>query len=122
VLRKAGRSDEAHDVVDQYLRAGGDPQRFGGVADKPAEAPADSMPLDDRTVPFVPVQELLRALGFQTPIEYPASSLTKSLSAWKMEIDDMPIFRYLYRHFRRDAHHGVRHLAGRRRRLLPPGV
>ncbi len=104
VLRKAGRSDEAHDVVDQYLRAGGDPQRVSGVTDRRTEAPADAMPLDDGTIPFVPVQELHRALGFQTPIDYPASSLTKSLGAWKMEIDDMPIFRYLYRHFRPRRH------------------
>lgn len=104
VLRQAGRSAEAHDVIDQYLQAGGDPQRVSGVADGRTEAAADSASIDDRAVPFVPVQELHRALGFQTPIDYPASSLTKSLSAWKMEIDDMPIFRYLYRHVRPRRH------------------
>lgn len=46
----------------------------------------------------VPIARLHHRLGFDQPLDYPASSLQKSLTHWKMEIDDAPIFRYLYRH------------------------
>ncbi len=52
----------------------------------------------------VPVQELHQKLGFDTPVDYPAASLAKPLCAWKMEDDDAPIFRYLYRQFRPQRH------------------
>lgn len=55
-------------------------------------------------VPSVPVQGLHERLGIETPVDYPASSLTKPLTAWKMEIDDSPILRYLYRHLRPRRH------------------
>lgn len=50
-------------------------------------------------VPVVPVQNLHERLGFKEPLKYPASSLRKPLHQWRMEIDDAPIFRYLYRQF-----------------------
>src|SRR5690349_16518755 len=55
-------------------------------------------------VDTVPVEALHTRLGYKTPIDYPASSRTKSLSDWKMEIDDSPIFRYLYRNHRPRRH------------------
>jgi len=50
-------------------------------------------------VPIVPVQELHVRLGFHQPLDYPETSLAKPLTQWKMEIDDAPIFRFLYRSF-----------------------
>ncbi|HQH70675.1 MAG TPA: hypothetical protein PK360_01215, partial [bacterium] len=52
----------------------------------------------------VPVQELHQKMGWPALLDYPAASLRKPLTQWKMEIDDSPIFRYLYRHFRPRRH------------------
>ncbi len=48
-------------------------------------------------IPFVHVFELHTALNITSPIKYPKSSLVKRFSQWKMEVDDSPIFRYIYR-------------------------
>ena len=55
-------------------------------------------------VPAVKVDELHARLGFKSPIDYPATSMHKPLHQWRMEIDDAPIFRYLYRNFRPKRH------------------
>jgi len=55
-------------------------------------------------IPVIPVQELHTRLGFSHPIDFPISSLNKSLTEWKMDIDDAPIFRYLYRNFKPSRH------------------
>ena len=55
-------------------------------------------------VPRVPVQQLHERLGFAQSVEYPEASLVKSLTDWKMEDDDAPLFRYVYRHFRPCRH------------------
>ena len=46
----------------------------------------------------VDVENLAERLGFSTPLDYPRASLDKPLTQWRMEDDDSPIFRYLYRH------------------------
>ena len=51
-----------------------------------------------------PVATLGRRLGFATPFERPANSYRKPLPEWKMEEDDAPILRYLYRE-RRPCRH-----------------
>lgn len=56
------------------------------------------------SVPAVSVKDLQARLNLTEPLDYPGSSLSKSLTAWKMEIDDAPIFRYLYRHVRPRRH------------------
>ena len=55
-------------------------------------------------VPSVHVFDLHTALGFDAPIDYPKSSLVKRFSQWKMEVDDAPIFRYIYRNARPRRH------------------
>lgn len=55
-------------------------------------------------VPAVPVSDLHQRLGFARRLEYPHSSLVKPLVEWKMEVDDAPILRYLYRNFRPRRH------------------
>ena len=55
-------------------------------------------------VPVVSVANLHERLGFQHPLDYPAASLKKELYAWRMEDDDSPIFRFIYRNFRPHRH------------------
>jgi len=50
-------------------------------------------------LPIVHVKELHTRLCYREPLNYPETSLEKSLTQWKMEIDDSPIFRFLYRSF-----------------------
>jgi FkbM family methyltransferase len=52
----------------------------------------------------VNVCDLHSALNFNRAIEYPLSSQNKPFSRWKMEIDDSPIFRYIYRNFKPMRH------------------
>ncbi|UCG55286.1 MAG: class I SAM-dependent methyltransferase [Dehalococcoidia bacterium] len=56
------------------------------------------------TVSSVSVKDLHKHLCFSTPIDYPETSITKALKDWQMEIDDAPIFRYIYRNFRPRRH------------------
>ncbi len=55
-------------------------------------------------IPSVSVKNLHTRLGFTEPLEYPESSLHKHLKDWKMEVDDAPVFRYIYRSFRPRRH------------------
>jgi predicted O-methyltransferase YrrM len=55
-------------------------------------------------VPVVPVWKLHTALGLSRPLDYPPASLAKPLTAWRMEDDDAPIFRYLYRELQPRRH------------------
>jgi hypothetical protein len=50
------------------------------------------------------VERLHETLGFSEPIDYPQTSLHKPLQNWQMEIDDAPIFRYLYRNYKPQRH------------------
>lgn len=55
-------------------------------------------------IPIVSVQDLHKELEFEIPVNYPETSLIKPLNKWRMEIDDSPIFRYIYRNFRPKRH------------------
>ncbi|RPF42905.1 methyltransferase family protein [Thermodesulfitimonas autotrophica] len=55
-------------------------------------------------IPVVSVKNLHEKLGFERPISYPVSSFIKPLAEWKMESDDAPTFRYIYRNFRPRRH------------------
>lgn len=55
-------------------------------------------------VPKISVKNLHIKLGFSKPLDYLESSLNKPLTDWKMEVDDAPIFRYVYRNFRPRRH------------------
>ncbi|MEX2287791.1 MAG: class I SAM-dependent methyltransferase [Planctomycetaceae bacterium] len=56
------------------------------------------------SVDSVPVEALHTRFGFSEPIEFPAASRHKAFADWKMEVDDAPIFRYLYRNFNPRRH------------------
>lgn len=53
--------------------------------------------------PRIPVSELHKILHFSQPFN-PDCKSGKSLVDWRMEIDDAPIFRYLYRNFSPKRH------------------
>ena len=55
-------------------------------------------------IDIVDVSTLHQRLAFTTPLEYPDSSRRKDFRDWKMEDDDAPILRYLYRNFRPRRH------------------
>jgi hypothetical protein len=57
-----------------------------------------------QTLDIVPVNDLASRLGFAEPLNYPLASRQKPLTDFKMEVDDSPIFRYLYRNFRPTRH------------------
>ncbi|MBN1397652.1 MAG: class I SAM-dependent methyltransferase [Bacteroidetes bacterium] len=56
------------------------------------------------TIEKVSVYDLHKRLAFLKKINYPESSSEKPLSQWKMEIDDAPILRYLFRNFQPKRH------------------
>ena len=53
---------------------------------------------------IVRVNQLAAKLGFKEPLSYPVCSQLKLAIDWKMEIDDAPIFRYLYRNINPRRH------------------
>jgi Methyltransferase domain len=57
----------------------------------------------------LPVDALQQLFNAPTPIDYPATSRIKPYQQWRMEIDDSPIFRYIYRNFapRRHLEYGT---------------
>jgi predicted O-methyltransferase YrrM len=57
-----------------------------------------------KKIPLIDVNKLHTQLKFKTPIDYPSTSLHKPLTQWKMEIDDSPIFRYIYRNVKPRRH------------------
>jgi hypothetical protein len=61
--------------------------------------------MDARFIDIVSVASLHKRLALPEPLAYPSDSLFKSFADWKMEVDDAPILRYLYRYVR-----PVRHL------------
>lgn len=71
-----------------------------------AEATVNTLPMPEYGVdiPVGHVLDLHTVLGFADPIDYPKSSLIKKFSQWKMEVDDAPIFRYIYRNARPRRH------------------
>lgn len=67
------------------------------VHDEPAVSKEIDLKVQD-------VERLHETLGFPEPIAYPQASLHKPLQNWQMEIDDAPIFRYLYRNNKPQRH------------------
>ncbi len=56
------------------------------------------------SIPIVSIRDFHSKLGLDVPIDYPETSLIKPLCEWKMEVDDSPIFRYVYRKFQPRRH------------------
>jgi hypothetical protein len=64
----------------------------------------DGRTVDRAGLDIVPVDLLHRRLDIATPLDYPEASREKRFADWKMEVDDAPILRYLYRHVRPKRH------------------
>lgn len=76
-----------------------------GLASSAGITGLDSQPVSaTEQLSVVPVDALHDRLGLPTPLAYPASSRTKPLVEWRMEVDDAPILRYLYRSLRPRRH------------------
>jgi predicted O-methyltransferase YrrM len=74
------------------------------LEDAPPQPADDSRPSDGEpleviipSVSEVSVDELGERLGYTERLRYPEASRRKRLTEWRMEDDDAPIFRYLYR-------------------------
>ncbi|MEW6077406.1 MAG: class I SAM-dependent methyltransferase [Thermodesulfobacteriota bacterium] len=71
------------------------------VKNNPAGVGPLFRPIDIRSLP---VTNLHRQFEFHPPFESSPDAQNKILTQWQMEIDDAPIFRYLYRHFKPQRH------------------
>ena len=60
--------------------------------------------MDEAFIDIVPVDSLHERLGLPVRLDYPSESRRKPFENWKMEIDDAPIVRHIYRHFRPQRH------------------
>ncbi len=68
-------------------------------------------PLSDGVVGVVNYEQLGATLGFREKFIQPPGSGEGALPFWRMERDDAPIFRFVYRNFnpRRHPHHRYQH-------------
>lgn len=96
----------AREIGRLFIAAGGSEALIRPILDR--------LPDDERTarpsaqyldVSVVPAVRLHEALGFDEPPAIPSANHATPLDRWKMEINDAPIFRYLYRNL-----HPRRHL------------
>lgn len=55
-------------------------------------------------IPVINTSNLFKVLNFQKKLTESELSSHRDLKTWKMERDDAPIFRYLYRHFQPQRH------------------
>jgi predicted O-methyltransferase YrrM len=60
--------------------------------------------VDQQFIDIVPVGSVHERLSLREPLAYPSASLFKPFVDWKMEVDDAPILRYLYRNLRPARH------------------
>ncbi|MGQ9570068.1 MAG: radical SAM protein [Thermodesulfovibrionales bacterium] len=84
-------------IRDEMLIPSGTPEDLDYIT-------VELLPERKINIPVVSVLDLHKKLKFDNPIDYPKASLVKPLSEWKMEVDDSPIFRYIYRNFQPRRH------------------
>jgi hypothetical protein len=104
---KSAKIEDAKKLYAKYIKTNPDDKEIALVLadfEVPNYITIKSKGRRSINIPIVSVKRLHSKLGFDAPIDYPRSSLLKPLSEWKMEIDDSPIFRYIYRHFRPRRH------------------
>ena len=70
----------------------------------PGMEPPRPAPSKNQKLTVVPADQVHSRLGFGEQLVLPAASLDRPLNEWKMETDDAPIFRYLYRNFQPGRH------------------
>lgn len=99
VLMQLNKYTEAMLTGHQFIAAGGDEARVRPLLDK--------LPKNTRSalnISVVSTDRLQTTMGFSEDPAPPAVNSQTPLDRWKMEINDAPIFRYLYRNFRPKRH------------------
>jgi hypothetical protein len=71
---------------------------------KSLQSNSDTFNFLSETIPSVRVDQLHTRLNFTQSYKSSQSYLTKSFKDWKMQIDDAPIFRYIFRNILPDRH------------------
>jgi len=98
-LRRASmRQMPAAQLEPQVL----DPLRQAGEGT--SAGPSARRKTPEQFVDIVSVDAVHQRLGFSCPLDYPLESRRKPLAKRKMEVDDAPILRYVYRQFRPRRH------------------
>lgn len=99
------RASEAAAVGHQFVAAGGDEaliRQIVNLLPKTARPTRPAQPALE--ILSLPAERLHEAFGFAEPPAIPQTNRKTSLDRWKMELNDAPIFRYLYRNFRPRRH------------------
>ena len=103
-LTALGRLDEALDVARLFVDAGGDQAVVAPLVDRLRRRVGQARNSEPLQIAVASIEQLQTTLGFHAPLAYPQSCRETPLDRWKMEINDAPIFRYLYRNFRPRRH------------------
>jgi len=106
ILIELGNIKDANEIYSDYLKRNSFDEEISRLLGHSQTPSYISINHEDSkiNIPTVSVMDLHKELGLNTPIDYPQTSLMKPLTEWKMEIDDSPIFRYIYRNFRPRRH------------------
>lgn len=107
VLSALDQMEDAKRLYSNYLKYNQadreieDILKDSGVGEYISIGPEQEEPYN---IPVVSARELHKKLGLKVTIDYPETSLNRSFDEWQMEIDDSPIFRYIYRNIRPRRH------------------
>lgn len=107
LLTDSGKTLEAVAICVKYLKTHSNDSEIINLMKKINMAVSCTVTLPEGNtilVPIVSVIDLHTHLGFEVPLEYPLTSIDKPFYKWKMEVDDSPIFRYIYRNFKPERH------------------
>ena len=101
--KASGIRSKANLMPDSLARGRPTTRASGSVSDLPLSLRSSTVKrhID---ISLVEVESLQACLNFHSPINYSTASLNKPLDQWQMEVDDAPIFRYIYRNFRPKRH------------------
>lgn len=107
ILTISGKIEDAKRLYSDYLKQNKNDEEISQVLED--FELSQNLPIKfgqgcNVNIPIVSVKDLHKKLKFNTPINYPKASLIKPLPEWKMEIDDFPILRYVYRNFQPHRH------------------
>jgi len=107
VLAAFNEVDKAREIYSDYVKRNKEDIEISRViADigMPDHIEMGSERSGSVVIPVVSVMNMHRQLDLAEPIDYPVMSLSRPLNEWKMETDDSPIFRYIYRNIRPRRH------------------
>lgn len=100
-LTQLGNIELASRVHNIFVSLGGNPSEIIPIN---RLIQVETEPYRTRWINTLSIFEIENKFQFSEKTIYPDESLFKSLAHWKMETDDSPIFRYLYRNFKPKRH------------------